>query len=318
MEIPAVLDPIETPKDSVLAVLGERVRTLRARRGMTRKVLAREANISERHLANLEAGVGNPSVLLLSQLARALNSTIAELVGEETISSPEWLMIRRLLRGRDEDALKRARANLSTLFGVGASDANRAGRIALIGLRGAGKSTLGRMLAADLAVAFVEVDRVIERMAGCEVSEIHSLYGNAAYRRYEARALEDTVGSFADVVIATGGGVVSEPATFELLLTHCFTIWLRASPEDHMQRVVAQGDRRPMAGNKEAMEDLKRILEGRREFYAKADVTVDTSGKDPAEAYREVRASVAPPAVRQPSGASAVRQSDDSSRADAI
>jgi len=318
MEIPAVLDPIETPKDSVLAVLGERVRTLRARRGMTRKVLAREANISERHLANLESGVGNPSVLLLSQLARALNSTIAELVGEETISSPEWLMIRRLLRGRDEDALKRARANLGTLFGVGASDANRAGRIALIGLRGAGKSTLGRMLAADLAVPFVEVDRVIERMPGCEVSEIHSLYGNAAYRRYEARALEDTVGSFADVVIATGGGVVSEPATFELLLTHCFTIWLRASPEDHMQRVVAQGDRRPMAGNKEAMEDLKRILEGRREFYAKADVTVDTSGKDPAEAYREVRASVVPPAVRQPSGASAVRQSDDSSRADAI
>jgi len=314
MEIPAVLDSTEPPKESILTVLGERVRTLRARRGMTRKVLAREASISERHLANLESGVGNASVLLLSQLARALNSTIAELVGGETISSPEWLMIRRLLRGRDEDTLKRARANLGALFGMSAPDASRAGRIALIGLRGAGKSTLGRMVASELAVPFVEVDRVIERMAGCGLSEIHSLYGNAAYRRYEARALEDTVGSYADVVIATGGGIVSEPATFELLLTHCFTIWLRASPEDHMQRVVAQGDRRPMAGNKEAMEDLKRILEGRREFYAKADVTVDTSGKSLADAYRDVRASVVPPATRLPSNAPAAHQSDDSSQ----
>ena len=292
MDIPAAADPVESQKHVILELMGERVRTLRARRGLTRKVLAQEANISERHLANLESGVGNASVVLLSQLARALNSTIAELVGEETISSPEWVMIRRLLRGRDEDALKQARASLGTLFGVGALDVNRAGRIALIGLRGAGKSTLGKMLAADLAVPFVEVDRVIERLAGCAVSEIYSLYGNAAYRRYEARALEDTVRTYADVVVATGGGVVSEPATFELLLTHCFTVWLRASPEDHMQRVVAQGDRRPMAGSKEAMEDLKRILEGRRELYAKADATVDTSGKSVTEAYRELHAAV--------------------------
>jgi len=294
VERKAPLGSIDASKDPVLAVFGERVRTLRSRRGMTRKVLAREALISERHLANLESGVGNASVLLLSQLARALGSTIAELVGEETISSPEWLMIRRLLRGRDEESLKRVRASLGALFGVGAPAADRAGRIALIGLRGAGKSTLGKMLAADLALPFVEVDRVVQRLAGCAMSEIHSLYGNAAYRRYEARALEDTVTNLADVVIATGGGIVSEPATFELLLTHCFTIWLRASPEDHMQRVVAQGDHRPMAGNKEAMGDLKRILEGRREFYEKADVTIDTSGKTPAEAYREVRTSVVP------------------------
>ncbi|MEO8752763.1 MAG: helix-turn-helix transcriptional regulator [Casimicrobiaceae bacterium] len=280
--------------DPFLAALGERVRTLRARRGMTRKVLAREARVSERHLANLETGQGNASVMLLRQLAAALNCTVADLVGEDSVTSPEWGLLRELLRGRDESALQRARHTLAELFGGGALDPARSGRIALIGLRGAGKSTLGRMLADDLTLPFIELNRVIERLAGCAVREIHALYGASAYRRYELRALEETVAEHARAVIATGGGIVSEAATFDLLLTHCFTVWLRATPEEHMKRVIAQGDMRPMAGNTEAMADLKRILAGREAFYAKADARFDTSGKPLAETYLELRTTLLP------------------------
>jgi XRE family aerobic/anaerobic benzoate catabolism transcriptional regulator len=282
----------DATRDPFLAFLGERVRTLRARRGMTRKMLAKEAGVSERHLANLETGVGNASIMVLRQLAQALNCTIAEFAGEETITSPEWLLIRQLLKGRDEQGLKQARQTLADLFGVDSLDPSRHGRIALIGLRGAGKSTLGRMLADDLRVPFVELNRNIERLAGCPVTEIYSLYGSAGYRRYELRALDEVIKTHPNAVIATPGGLVSEPATLNLLLVHCFTIWLQATPEDHMKRVIAQGDMRPMAGNKEAMEDLKRILAGRVDFYAKADISFDTSDRVLAEAYLDLRSKV--------------------------
>ncbi|HQR10828.1 MAG TPA: helix-turn-helix transcriptional regulator [Casimicrobiaceae bacterium] len=281
--------PDDDTRDPFLTVLGERVRLMRSRRGVTRKVLAREAGISERHLANLETGTGNPSVLLLRQLAQALNCSMAELVGQDGIASPELILIRQMLRGRDEATLQRVRMALADLLGASRTDPNRSWRIALIGLRGAGKSTLGRMLAADLAVPFVELNRVVERLAGCEVHEIHSLYGSAAYRRYEHRALEETLSEFPKAVIATGGGLVSEAPTFDLLLAHCFTVWLRASPEEHMQRVVAQGDLRPMEGNLEAMDDLKRILAGREGLYAKADLTVETGDKSLENAYFDLR-----------------------------
>jgi len=279
----------DTPKDPFLTVLGDRVRLMRSRRGVTRKVLAREAGISERHLANLETGTGNASVLLLRQLAQALNCSMAELVGQDGIASPELVLIRQLLRGRDETTLQRARLALADLLGAGHPDPSRSGRIALIGLRGAGKSTLGRMLADDLAVPFVELNRVIERRAGCDVHEIHSLYGSSAYRRYEQRALEETIETFPRAVIATAGGLVSEASTLQMLLSRCYTVWLRASPEEHMKRVIAQGDMRPMAGNAEAMDDLKRILAGREAFYAKADLTFDTGGQPLADAYLAFR-----------------------------
>ncbi len=285
---------VEAPKDPFLGAIGDRVRTLRMRRGLSRRGLARAARISERHLANLEMGHGNASVLLLRQLAQALGCAIAELVGEESVASPEWGSIRQLLAGRDDAALSRARRALAELFGTGPPDPARDGRVALIGLRGAGKSTLGRMLADDLGAPFVELDRVIERLAGCAVREIHSLYGTAAYRRYELRALEETVGSHTRVVVATGGGIVTEPLTFDLLLARCYTVWLRAAPEDHMKRVIAQGDLRPMAGNAEAMADLKRILTGREEAYARADLTFDTGSKPLAEAYLELRGVLMP------------------------
>lgn len=285
---------VEAPKDPFLGAIGDRVRTLRMRRGLSRRGLARAARISERHLANLEMGHGNASVLLLRQLAQALGCTIGDLVGEDSLPSPEWASIRQLLAGRDDAALARVRRALAEMLGAGPPDPARGGRIALIGLRGAGKSTLGRMLADDLAAPFVELDRVIERLAGCAVREIHSLYGTAAYRRYELRALEETVGSHTRVVVATGGGIVTEPLTFDLLLARCYTVWLRAAPEDHMKRVIAQGDLRPMAGNAEAMADLKRILTGREEAYARADLTFDTGSKPLAEAYLELRGVLMP------------------------
>lgn len=281
-------------RDPFLGAVGDRVRDLRMRRGLSRRGLARAARISERHLANLESGLGNASVLLLRQLAQALGCTVGELVGEEPVPSPEMTSIRHLLAGRDDAALARARRALAEMFGAGPPDPARVGRIALVGLRGAGKSTLGRMLADDLTVPFVELDRVIERLAGCDVREIHSLYGMAAYRRYELRALEETVGSHARVVVATGGGIVSEPLTFDLLLARCYAVWLRAAPEDHMKRVIAQGDLRPMAGNAEAMADLKRILAGREDAYARADFTFNTGGKALADAYLELRAALMP------------------------
>ena len=279
-------------RDPYLVALGERLRLLRARRGFTRKALAHEARVSERHLANLETGVGNASVLVLRQVAHALGCALAELLGDETTGSPEWLMIRTLLHGRGEVELTRARTALTELFAERPAAGARAGRIALVGLRGAGKSTLGHMLADDLGVPFVELNREIERLAGCSVPEVHSLYGPAAYRRYERRALEDAVQHHARAVIATPGGVVSDPATFNVLLAHCFTVWLQASPAEHMERVVAQGDLRPMSGNREAMEDLKRILAGREPFYAKADLAYSTSGRTLAQAFAGLRQAV--------------------------
>ena len=283
---------IDNARDPFLTVFGERVRLMRSRRGVTRKILAQEAGISERHLANLETGTGNASVLLLRQLARALNCSMAELVGQDGVASPELVLIRQLLRGRDEGTLQRARLALADLLGTADPDPTRAGRIALIGLRGAGKSSLGRMLADDLGIPFVELNRVIEQIVGCDVHEIHSLYGASAYRRYEQRALEETIAAYPKAVLATGGGLVSEASTFELLLAHCYTVWLRASPEEHMQRVVAQGDLRPMAGSPEAMDDLKRILASREAFYAKADLAFDTGGKPLADAFLGLRTGV--------------------------
>ena len=272
-------EPVE-PKDPFLSALGERTRALRARRGLTRKGLAKAAQVSERHVANIEMGVGNASVQFLRQLAQALSCSLAELVGDETTNSPEWLMIREILRGRSEAELMRSRAALAALFGAPASEAARRQRIALVGLRGAGKSTLGRALAEREKLPFVELNRSIEALAGCTLPEIHSLYGPAAYRRYEKRALEETIAQHPRVVIATPGGIVSDPATFNLLLAQCYTVWVRATPEEHMSRVLAQGDTRPMAdnrGNAEAMNDLRRILDSRAAFYSKADAVFDTS-----------------------------------------
>lgn len=278
----------EADKDPFLIALGERLKLLRARRGLTRKALAQLAEVSERHVANVESGVGNASILFLRQLCAVLNCSLAEMTGDETTSTPDWLMIREVLRGRNEAELAQARTALADLFESPVSEISRRQRIALIGLRGAGKSSLGRLLAAQLHAPFIELSTQIEQLAGCGIAEIHALYGQNAYRRYEQRAIEDVVRHYPQAVIATPGGIVSEPATYKLLLSHCYTVWLKAEPEEHMDRVLAQGDKRPMSGNREAMEDLKRILESRTQFYSKADKTVDTSGLTSEQAYSQL------------------------------
>ncbi|NBU88417.1 MAG: helix-turn-helix domain-containing protein, partial [Betaproteobacteria bacterium] len=240
-------------KNPLLVAVGERVRQLRARRGMTRKATAHAAQVSERHLANLEYGLGNASLLVLHQVALALQCSLAELMGDVTTSSPEWLMLREMLEGRDDATLRRVRIAVGDLLGTGGANDARSHRVALIGLRGAGKSTLGQLLAEDLGFPFVELSREIEKFAGCSASEIQALYGQNAYRRYERRALEESIQIYPEAIIATPGGLVSDPATFNLLLAHCTTIWLKADPEDHMRRVTAQGDLRPMAASREAM-----------------------------------------------------------------
>lgn len=289
VEVGSSLEPLRSP---FLMALGERVRNLRSRKGMTRKAVALAADVSERHLANLEYGTGNVSVLVLLQVSHALQCSLAELLGDISTSSPEWLLIRELLSKRTEADLRRARVQLTEMFGESGDATARRTRIALIGLRGAGKTTLGQRLAYDLGFTFIELSREIEKFAGCQISEIHNLYGANAYRRYERRALEEAIQIYPEVVIATPGGLVSDSANFNLLLTHCTTVWLQANANDHMSRVAAQGDLRPMAASPEAMEDLKRILEGRSAFYSKADLSFDTSAQDAEESFQRLKTEV--------------------------
>ncbi|MDB5884648.1 MAG: transcriptional regulator, family with shikimate kinase [Polaromonas sp.] len=259
---------------------------------MTRKAVSIAADVSERHLANLEYGEGNASILVLLQVSRALQCSLAEMIGDVTTSTPEWLLIRELLESRDDAALRRVRIAVGQMLGTGSVNTAVSTQVALIGLRGAGKSTLGALLAEDLGFPFVELSREIEKFAGCSVSEIQALYGMNAYRRYERRALEEAIQIYPEAVIATPGGLVSDPATFNQLLSHCTTVWLQADPEDHMLRVQAQGDLRPMAASKQAMEDLKGILSGRAAFYSKAQYKVDTSAQGLEQSFEVLRTTV--------------------------
>ncbi|HUI83292.1 MAG TPA: helix-turn-helix transcriptional regulator [Candidatus Binatia bacterium] len=259
-----------------LRLVGERVRETRARRGMTRKLLARDSGVSERYLAQLEGGQGNISILLLRQIASALDIPVEALVLQGPEPPVDLVHTTEFLRRLPAAELAEARRLLVQHFG-GVDVEARRGRIALIGLRGAGKSTLGAMLADRLEVPFLELDRLIEQEGGVALSAIFDLYGQSGFRRLERRCLDQVIERYPRFVLATGGSLVSEPATFERLLTMCYTVWLRATPEEHMQRVIAQGDMRPMADNREAMSDLRRILEVREPLYRKADLTVETS-----------------------------------------
>ena len=275
--------PPQLSGEQFLLSLGSRVRELRNRRGMTRKTLAHESDVSERHLAQLESGEGNISVLLLRRVAAVLSVSLEELFAsgqqhgrqadQQHTSQKQALLrfIERLPSHRLEEAAR--------LLGDFGSDQNlRLSRIALIGLRGAGKSTLGSRLAAERHVPFIELDHEIEKETGMPLAEIFSFYGQSGYRAIEKRTLERVLGESERAIISVGGGIVSEKETYDYLLTHCYTIWLKAQPEEHMSRVIAQGDFRAMAGSDRAMEDLRRILESREPLYRKADTCVDTSG----------------------------------------
>ncbi|MGN6182470.1 MAG: helix-turn-helix transcriptional regulator [Thermoanaerobaculia bacterium] len=257
---------------------GNRIRAERARRGMSRRLLAQHAGISERYLTQLESGKGNASIVLLRHIAIALGLSLARLVEEET---KESALVRQILTRVTAEQLNDILRSLGT-------DIHRDRRIALVGLRGAGKTTLGAALAKARNVPFFELDREVERVSGTALASVIELYGQQAYRRYELQALEELLTKHERFIVATGGSLVSETITYELLLRSCFTVWVRTTPEQHMQRVLAQGDLRPMAGSQQAMDDLRRILDERSDLYGRADLSIDTTGKTIEQSLREV------------------------------
>ena len=308
--------PITAQEDtSALAELGSRVRAWRARRGMTRRQLAVDSGLSERFLADMEAGKGNASLTTLQSVAQALNITILDLL--QDAPRPAWSRVMALINRLDDTQLDTAYAALGAALGTQLglpSPQGRDNRIALLGLRGAGKSTLGAQLAAQQNVPFVELDREIEREAGTSMQDIILLQGQAGYRRYERRALLRIAQQHADgVVLTTGGSIVSERETFDLLQSHFFCVWVKASPEEHMGRVVAQGDMRPfitsdstsdnaadaiaqgkLAGaNAQALDDIRRILDSRQQLYARSDAVVDTSARTVRQSLKDLQRAIA-------------------------
>jgi XRE family aerobic/anaerobic benzoate catabolism transcriptional regulator len=269
--------------------VGERVRLGRARRGMSRKVLSQASGVSERYLAELERGAGNASLLVLRQVADALGLEVAQLVSDEPERPIDLALALHQLERLAPSDLAEARRLLAERFGTAKASH---GRIALVGLRGAGKTTLGQRAAEALGVPFVELDREVERSSGMELSEIFASHGQGMYRRLERQCLEAVVARFDRVIVATGGSLVTEPGTYDLLLSSCFVVWLSAKPEEHMGRVLAQGDLRPMAEGPQAMDDLKAILESRTALYAKADAMVATSDRSEAEVLAQLLAAI--------------------------
>jgi XRE family aerobic/anaerobic benzoate catabolism transcriptional regulator len=267
-----------TPRDRYLDRLGERVRRLRNQRGMTRKALAQHAEVSERYLAQLESGEGNCSIVLLRRIARAMSVQLAQLVSEAADPPLDAVLFAQLVERLPAPALKEAREMVMRRF-ADLTTSSRRSRVALLGLRGGGKSTLGAMLAKERGVPFIELDREIERTTGTSLTEIFQLFGQETFRRAEREALDRVLGEHKEFVMATSGSIVTEPGTLELLLSSCFTIWVKAGPDVHMARVVAQGDLRPMGANPRAMDDLVSILNSREPLYAKADATLDTNGR---------------------------------------
>jgi XRE family aerobic/anaerobic benzoate catabolism transcriptional regulator len=257
---------------------------------MTRKQMSQEADVSERHLAQLESGEGNISVVLLQRIASALHVPIANFFAPQTEEPAEKRLIQRFLERLPEDRLEDVVSRLMRDFGQ--EEKIRRMRIALIGMRGAGKSTLGSMLAKEMGNRFVELGSEIEKDTGMPLGEIFSLYGQSGFRAIEKRTLERLLKENERAVISVGGGVVSEKETFDFLLSHCYTVWIKAQPEEHMSRVMAQGDLRPMAANNQAMEDLRRILESRENLYRNADLLVDTSGTSVEESFAKLKAAL--------------------------
>jgi XRE family aerobic/anaerobic benzoate catabolism transcriptional regulator len=269
-------EPASRNSSEYLQLLAESVRAARARRGITRKTLARDSGVSERFLAQLESGTGNASILVLRQIAQALDLPLGALLPDADLPAGELTRSIELLRRLDPASLTKAHEMLLRQVDQ-TQTGDRTARIALIGLRGAGKSTIGKLLAEKLRLPFFELDRLIEQESGVSVSMIFDMYGQSGFRRFERRCLEELLSAKQRFVVATGGSLVSEAATYDRLLATCYTIWLEATPQDHMSRVIAQGDMRPMAQNPQAMSDLERILIEREELYRKADASIGTS-----------------------------------------
>jgi XRE family transcriptional regulator, aerobic/anaerobic benzoate catabolism transcriptional regulator len=274
---PPFPEPAPVSSQEFLTGLGARVRDLRHRRGMTRKQLAQESEVSERHLAQLESGEGNISILLLRRIAAVLHVPLGEMFANEKQRQNGNDSIIRFLERLPGHRREEIAARLIRDFAL--EQSVRLNRVALVGVRGAGKSTLGSRLAAELKLPYIELDQEIEKDTGIPLAEIFSLYGQSGYRAIEKRTLQRVLRERERAVISVAGGIVSEKETYEYLLANCFTVWVKAEPEELMARVIAQGDFRVMAGNDRAMEDLRQILESREALYRKADATLDTSGE---------------------------------------
>lgn len=264
--------------------LGERIKKHRARRGMSRKVLSQQSGVSERYLAQLETGQANVSFQILWALAQTLDTDVAALVEDRADEAQELVLAKRLLERLGPDEVAGAYALLRQRYGGRAAT----GRVALIGLRGAGKTTLGRMLARHYDVPFIRITHVVEQMAGMDMPEIFMGMGQKGYRRLEYKAVQATLEQNPRAALETGGSLVSEPRTFDLLLSGCFTVWLQASPREHMDRVYAQGDVRPMEGHQQAMDDLETILDARGSLYGRADAILNTSGRGVGDCARDL------------------------------
>jgi len=275
--------------DRLMRQVGERVRHVRERKGMPRRVLSEISGVSPRYLAQLESGEGNISISLLKRVALALNHKIEWLVGEEDPWNSDVLHMAEAFRAAD----RTTRAAVLRLLADPDTGAQRANRLCLVGLRGAGKSTLGRLLSAQMDAPFVELNRLIEEMGGMPVPEVMALYGPEGYRKLESDALDRVLATHDRVVLAVAGGIVAEPATYRRLLQRFHTIWIKASPQEHMDRVRAQGDERPMANNPEAMAQLRALLASRATLYEQAEATLDTTARTREQSLSELIALVA-------------------------
>lgn len=250
---------IDAEISALTASIARCVRQTRQSVGLSRREVSERSGVSQRYLAQIEAGEGNVSIALLVKLSHALNLPVSAFLADGAVIPPKPVDL-------------------------------KAGRIALIGLRGAGKSTLGRGIGEMLDLPFIELNQIIERESGLATAEVIAMYGPEGYRAFEHRALAQVIAAHQRVVLAVAGGIVGSDGTFEMLLDNFTTIWLRASPDEHMARVRSQGDERPMAGNPKALEELKAILTSRVPQYARADAALDTSGSTVAQSMRELEA----------------------------
>jgi XRE family transcriptional regulator, aerobic/anaerobic benzoate catabolism transcriptional regulator len=269
---------------ALMSRVGERVREARERKGIPRRVLSETSGVSPRYLAQIEAGEGNISIALLLRVAIALDYRVEWLTTDDDPWTSDVSHAAELFRRANADVRARVMAELNPL----PSPQRKARRICLVGLRGAGKSTLGAMAGRALGLPFVELNRDIAEQAGMPVTEVMALYGQEGYRRLEAQAMNRIIATHDSMILAVAGGIVSEPETYNTLIDNFHTVWLKARPEEHMERVRAQGDTRPMAGKPEAMEQLKSILTARETLYAKAEAQLDTSGKTVEESLGEL------------------------------
>jgi XRE family aerobic/anaerobic benzoate catabolism transcriptional regulator len=267
--------------EAYLIELGQRVRRMRAIRGMSRKVVAKASGVSERYIAQLESGRGNISIMLLRRVAAATGTPIEDLVADSQRLPPSWPLIRDMVGQASPEVVEEVKTLLQNALSSSPAPLRQPApshRVALIGLRGAGKSTLGQLAATQFGWPFVELNKEIERENGLSITEIFSLYGQKGFRRLELAALKKVIARPGPMMLATGGGIVAEAVTFELLLASFFTIWVTASPAEHMSRVRQQGDLRPMANDNAAMVELIAILSSREPLYARAKKTLRTSG----------------------------------------